>query len=230
MDPQTVRVSRCRRRLDVTTRRLRRRHLPHGLPAHRRGRRGPAGLPRGAGQFAPGSTFKLASTSSAVMSRGGPACRGSYSCPGSLRSATGRSATSRAAASPAPSTCGSRCQVGRHDLLRLRAGRLYADEGGSTAAKGDGALQRMRGRTASAGRRASTCRPASRPRAGSWTAASRRAAGREQGAVLRRRPGGYPDVTDAARRSFLTRLRRENCADGWRYRVRRPRRPRHRPG
>ena len=30
---------------------------------------------------------------------------------------------------------------------------------------------------------------------------------------------GYPDVTDAARRTFLTRLAEENCADGWRYRV-----------
>jgi penicillin-binding protein 2 len=28
---------------------------------------------------------------------------------------------------------------------------------------------------------------------------------------------GYPDVKDRARRSFLTRLARENCSDGWRY-------------
>lgn len=30
---------------------------------------------------------------------------------------------------------------------------------------------------------------------------------------------GYPDVTDAARRAYLTEIAKENCTDGWRFRI-----------
>ena len=43
--------------------------------------------------------------------------------------------------------------------------------------------------------------------------------GREQGDVLSDAKRGYPEVTDPARRSFLTRLAAENCTDGWRFQV-----------
>ena len=79
--------------------------------------------------------------------------------------------------------------------------------------------------------RASTCRPASRPPAGSSTGRSRRPAGtptrRTYCADAKR---GYPDVTDPARRGFLTRLAAGELHRRLAVPGRRRGRPVHRPG
>ncbi len=173
------------------------------------------------GQFAPGSTFKLASTSSAVMS-GRASLSGSYTCPGSLRVGNrdkrnfeGRGITG---AIDLRIALAKSCDTIYYGFAQAD---WYADEsrvdGGQRPAE---ALQRM-ARAYGFGRSPGVDLPAGEQTGGRIVdrafKRSRWEASKVQYCTDARR--GYPDVTDAARRTFLTRLAEENCADGWRYRV-----------
>ena len=173
------------------------------------------------GQFAPGSTFKLASTSSAVMS-GRASLSGSYTCPGFLqvgnrqkRNFEGRGI---AGAINLRIALAKSCDTIYYGFAQAD---WYGDEarvdGGQKAAE---AMQRM-ARAYGFGRPPGIDLPAGEQTAGRIVdrafKKSRWDANTAQYCADARR--GYPEVTDAARRSFLTRLAEENCADGWRYRL-----------
>jgi penicillin-binding protein 2 len=174
-----------------------------------------------AGQFAPGSTFKLVSTSSAVMS-GRASLSGRYGCPGSLqvgnrekRNFEGRGI---AGSIDLRIALAKSCDTIFYDFAQRD---WYSDEakvdGGSKATE---QLQRM-ARAYGFGREPGIDLPAGEQTSGRIVdrafKKARWDASKAQYCADARR--GYPDETDSARRAFLTRLAVENCADGWRYRV-----------
>ncbi len=174
-----------------------------------------------AGQFAPGSTFKLVSTSSAVMS-GRATLSGRYGCPGSLqvgnrqkRNFEGRGI---AGSIDLRIALAKSCDTIFYDFAQRD---WYSDEGRiDDGSKATEQLQRM-ARAYGFGREPALDLPAGEQTGGrivdrAFKKARWDANKAEYCADARR---GYPDETDAARRTFLTRLAEENCADGWRYRV-----------
>ncbi|HYT10002.1 MAG TPA: penicillin-binding protein 2 [Mycobacteriales bacterium] len=173
------------------------------------------------GQFAPGSTFKLASTSAEVMS-GRASLSGSYSCPGSLlvgnRQKKNFEGQGIAGAIDLRVALAKSCDTIFYGFAQQD---WYSDEsrvdGGQKAAE---VLQRM-ARAYGFGRDPAIDLPDGEQTAGRIVDRAfkkgRWDANKAQYCADARR--GYPDVADAARRSFLTRLAQENCADGWRFRV-----------
>ncbi|HZB51550.1 MAG TPA: penicillin-binding protein 2 [Mycobacteriales bacterium] len=174
-----------------------------------------------AGQFSPGSTFKLVSTSSAVMS-GRASLSGRYGCPGSLqvgnrekRNFEGRGI---AGSIDLRIALAKSCDTIFYDFAQRD---WYSDEakidGGAKATE---QLQRM-ARAYGFGREPGIDLPAGEQTGGRIVdrvfKKARWDENKAQYCADARR--GYPDVTDGARRTFLTRLAEENCADGWRYRV-----------
>lgn len=174
-----------------------------------------------AGQFAPGSTFKLSSTSAEVMS-GRASLSGSYTCPGFLQ--VGNRQKKNYEGKGIAGSIDLRIALAKScDTIYYGFAQAdwYADEarvdGGQQAAE---ALQRM-ARAYGFGREPGIDLPAGEQTAGRIVDRAfkkgRWDANKTQYCADARR--GYPDVTDSARRTFLTRLAEENCADGWRYRV-----------
>jgi penicillin-binding protein 2 len=174
-----------------------------------------------AGQFAPGSTFKLSSTSAEVTS-GRASLAGRYSCPGSLR--VGNREKRNFEGRGIAGTIDLRIALAKScDTIYYGFAQSdwYADE----ARLDDGqrpaeVLQRM-ARAYGFGREPGIDLPAGEQTAGRIVdrafKKARWDADKAQYCADAKR--GYPEVTDAARRSFLTRLAGENCVDGWRFRV-----------
>lgn len=173
------------------------------------------------GQFAPGSTFKLSSVSAEVMSGRAP-LSGSYGCPGSLqvgnrtkdnyegRGIAGSIDLRIALAKSCDTIFYGFAQTDWYsDEARLDAGQKPAET-----------LQRM-ARAFGFGRAPGLDVPAGEQTAGRIVDRSFKKARWDANkatycADARR---GYPEVTDGARRTFLTQLAAENCTDGWRFRV-----------
>ena len=173
------------------------------------------------GQFAPGSTFKLSSASAEVMS-GRASFSGTYSCPGSLK--VGNTTKNNFEGQ------GHR----RLDHLRIALAKScdtifygfaqtdwYSDEARIDAhEKPAENLQRM-ARAYGFGSPPDIDLPAGEQTSGRivdrafkqtrWDA--------NKSTYCADAKRGYPDVSDPARRSFLTRLAAENCTDGWRFQV-----------
>jgi len=173
------------------------------------------------GQFAPGSTFKLSSTSAEVMSGRAP-LSGRYTCPGSLQ--VGNREKRNFEGRGIAGTIDLRIALAKScDTIFYGFAQQdwYADEARVDARQQPTeALQRM-ARAYGFGREPNVDLPAGEQTAGRVVdrafKKSRWEANRAQYCANARR--GYPDVADPTRRAFLTRLAEENCADGWRYRV-----------
>jgi penicillin-binding protein 2 len=174
-----------------------------------------------AGQFAPGSTFKLSSTSAEVMS-GRASLTGTYSCPGSVR--VGNREKHNFEGRGIAGSIDLRIALAKScDTIFYGFAQTdwYADEarvdGGQRPVE---ALQRM-ARAYGFGREPGIDLPAGEQTAGRIVDRAFKKArwDADKGQYCADARRGYPEVTDAARRSFLTRLAQENCADGWRYRV-----------
>jgi penicillin-binding protein 2 len=173
------------------------------------------------GQFAPGSTFKLVSTSAEVMS-GRASLSGSYTCPGSLRvgNRDKRNFEGRgiAGAIDLRIALAKSCDTIFYGFAQSD---WYADQGRvDNGRKPAEALQAM-ARAYGFGQEPGLDVPEGEQTAGRIVdrafKKTRWDENKKQYCADAAR--GYPDEKDGARRAFLTRLARENCADGWRYRV-----------
>lgn len=174
-----------------------------------------------AGQFAPGSTFKLSSVSAEVMSGRSP-LNGSYSCPGSLQVGNREKKNFEGVGIAGPIdlriALAKSCDTIFYGFAQTD---WYADEsrvdGGQKPAE---TLQRM-ARAYGFGREPAVDLPGGEQTSGRIVDRAFKKArwdeNKKQYCADARR--GYPDETDPARRSFLTRLAAENCSDGWRFRV-----------
>ncbi len=172
-----------------------------------------------AGAYAPGSTFKLI-TSSSVVSRGEATLDDTYPCPPSL-AVDGRVKTNFDSESPGyPLTLRQALQVSCDTwFYSFAANEYYADQARLDAGqKATEYLQHM----ASAygvGTRPGVDLPADEQSAGGYadreTRLARWHANKARYCADAKR--GFPQESDPAQRAFLTRLASENCTDGWRY-------------
>jgi penicillin-binding protein 2 len=173
------------------------------------------------GQFAPGSTFKLSSASAEVMSGRAP-LSGTYTCPGSLQ--VGNATKNNFEGVGIAGNINLRIALAKScDTIFYGFAQTdwYADEGRIDAhQKPAETLQRM-ARAYGFGSPPQLDLPAGEQTSGRivdrtfkkdrWDAS--------KATYCADAKRGYPEVTDAARRSFLTRLAAENCSDGWRFQV-----------
>ncbi|HZC71097.1 MAG TPA: penicillin-binding transpeptidase domain-containing protein [Jatrophihabitans sp.] len=171
-----------------------------------------------AGDYAPGSTFKLITSSSLVMHHEiNTSTR--YACPGSV-TIDGRVKTNFDSEVLGDITLrdalGYSCDT---FFYRPAADEYYRDE--ARIARGQKAheyLQRMAA-AYGVGRAPHVDLPAGEQAAGSYadreTRMARWKANRATYCAEAKR--GYPEVKNRAQRAYLTRLASENCTDGWRY-------------
>jgi penicillin-binding protein 2 len=174
-----------------------------------------------AGQYAPGSTFKLSSVS-AELASGRASLAGSYTCPGSLR--VGNQTKTNFEGRGIAGSIDLRIALAKScDTIFYGFAQAdwFADQGRVDAGqKPVEALQAMARRFGFGGE------PGIDLPTGEQTAGrivnraflkQRWDANKKQYCADGAR--GYPEVKDLARRDFLTRLAKENCTDGWRFRV-----------
>jgi penicillin-binding protein 2 len=173
-----------------------------------------------AGEYAPGSTFKLI-TSSSLVTHHEISTSGIYNCPGSL-AIDGRVKTNFESEALGPislrDALGYSCDT---FFYAPTAQEYYADQ--SRIDKGKSPheyLQHMASKFG-VGRAPGIDLPAGEQSAGSYadreTRLARWQANRKSYCAAAKR--GYPDVADRASRTYLTALAAENCTDGWRYRA-----------
>jgi penicillin-binding protein 2 len=173
-----------------------------------------------AGQYAPGSTFKLITSSSLYMHHE-LNLHDTYACPGSV-TIDGRVKTNFESEVLGPVTLkdalGYSCDT---FFYAPTAAEYYADQ--NRIAKGGTArewLQRMATQFG-VGRSPGVDLPSGEQAAGSYadreTRLARWKANKSQYCADARR--GYPEVRNLADRTYYTALAKENCTDGWRYRA-----------
>ncbi len=173
------------------------------------------------GQFAPGSTFKLMSTSAEVMSGRAP-LSGTYTCPGSLlvgnRQKKNFEGVGIAGSIDLRVALAKSCDTIFYGFAQTD---WYADE--TRLDRGQKPIEALQ---AMARRYGFGADPGVDLPAGEQTSGrivdrafkkQRWDANKKQYCADGAR--GYPEEKDPARRTFLTQLARENCTDGWRYRV-----------
>jgi penicillin-binding protein 2 len=173
-----------------------------------------------AGEYAPGSTFKLITSSSLVMNHE-INTTDRYSCPGSL-SIDGRVKTNYDSEVLGDITLrdalGYSCDT---FFYRPTADEYYADQ--SRLAKGKQAKELLQHMAAAygVGRAPGVDLPAGEQASGSFadreTRLARWKANRAAYCAAGRK--GYPQIKNSADRAYLTALAKENCTDGWRYRA-----------
>ncbi len=173
-----------------------------------------------AGEYAPGSTFKLITASSLVSHRE-ISMHGVYDCPGSL-TIDGRVKTNYDSEVLGPvmleNALGYSCDT---FFYRPAADEYYADQ--ARIGKGERAHEWLQ-RTAAqfgVGKSPHVDLPTGEQAAGSYAdRETRLARWRAQKATYcsnARR--GFPQIENATDRAYLTQLASENCTDGWRYRA-----------
>ncbi|MEO9137523.1 MAG: penicillin-binding transpeptidase domain-containing protein [Jatrophihabitans sp.] len=173
-----------------------------------------------AGEYAPGSTFKLI-TSSSLLKNHEINLTDRYGCPGSL-SIDGRVKTNYESESLGP--------IDLRDALGYSsdtffyaptANEYYADQ--ARIAKGKQPTEHLQAmaREYGVGSSPGVDLPAGEQASGSYadreTRLARWKTNRDEYCAAGRR--GYPEVKDATQRAYLTLLAKENCTDGWRYRA-----------
>jgi penicillin-binding protein 2 len=174
-----------------------------------------------AGQYAPGSTFKLITTSS-LVSHHEIALDGTYPCPGSL-SIDGRVKTnydSEAFGYPITlrDALGYSCDT---FFYAPAAAEFYADQARVAAGKRPTEYLQKTAAQFGVGRSPRIDLPAAEQAAGSYadreTRLQRWRANRTQ--YCQDAHTGFPKEPDPAQRAYQTALAAENCTDGWRYRA-----------
>jgi penicillin-binding protein 2 len=173
-----------------------------------------------AGEYAPGSTFKLI-TSSSLLIHHEISTTDTYACPGSV-TIDGRVKTNYDSEVLGPVTLENALGYSCDTFFYVpAANEYYADQNRIAAGqKPDEWLQQ----TASlfgVGTAPGLDVPAGEQAPGSYadreTRMSRWKAMKSEYCAAAKR--GYPDVADRAQRAYLTQLAAENCTDGWRYRA-----------
>jgi penicillin-binding protein 2 len=173
-----------------------------------------------AGQYAPGSTFKLITSSSLVMHHE-ISPTGIYDCPGSL-TIDGRVKTNYDSEVLGPinleNALGYSCDT---FFYAPAAAEYYADESRiADHKKPHEWLQRMAA-SFGVGRLPRVDLPSGEQATGSYADRETRLARwkANKAAYCAAGKRGYPSVKNAADRAYLTQLANENCTDGWRYRA-----------
>jgi len=174
-----------------------------------------------AGQYAPGSTFKLISLSD-NLSNGSMTLDGQYPCPGSLN-IDGRTKTNYDSESFG-SAIGVRfaLQVSCDTFFYApAANEYYADQARIEAKQKP--LEQLQAMAKSYGVSSTPGIDLPQDEQASGTIAdreSRRARWQaDKGSYCAAAKRGYPDEQNPSTRAFLTQLASENCTDGWRYRA-----------
>jgi len=173
------------------------------------------------GQFAPGSTFKLSSASAEVTSGRAP-LSGTYSCPGSLK--VGNSTKKNFEGKGIAGSINLRIALAKScDTIFYGFAQTdwYADEARIHAhEKPAENLQRM-ARAYGFGSPPDIDLPAGEQTSGRIVdrAFKQTRWDENKATYCSDAKRGYPDVTEPARRTFLTKLAAENCTDGWRFQV-----------
>jgi penicillin-binding protein 2 len=174
-----------------------------------------------AGAYAPGSTFKLISSSS-IITHDEATLEGRYPCPPAL-SVDGRIKTNFESEAPGyPLTLAEALKISCDTwFYAFAANEYYADEARADAGmKPNEYLQHMAA-AFGVGTAPGVDLPADEQATGSYadreTRLARWRANRKQYCADAAR--GFPQEQDPAQRAYLTKLARENCTDGWRYRA-----------
>jgi penicillin-binding protein 2 len=174
-----------------------------------------------AGQYAPGSTFKLITASSLVQNKE-ISTDGRYACPGSL-TIDGRVKTNYdSEASSYPLTLKQALDVSCDTFFYAPAASEYYTDQAKVNAGGQASefLQK----TAAAfgvGTSPGVDLPKDEQATGSYADRETRQArwDADKATYCANAKAGYPDEKDPAQRAYLTELAKENCTDGWRYRA-----------
>jgi penicillin-binding protein 2 len=174
-----------------------------------------------AGAYAPGSTFKLISSSS-IITHGEATLDGRYPCPPAL-SVDGRVKTNFESESPGyPLTLAGALQISCDTwFYGFAANEYYADQTRADAGKKPNEYLQHMAAAFGVGTAPGVDLPADEQATGSYadreTRLARWRANRTQYCADAAR--GFPQEHDPAQRAYLTKLARENCTDGWRYRA-----------
>jgi penicillin-binding protein 2 len=173
------------------------------------------------GQFAPGSTFKLVTASNIVMD-GQATLDGSYSCPGSMK--VGNQVKTNFDSESIPGGVSLRVALAKSCdtfFYRFAMDAWNADQARTRSGKKPDEFMQQMARAYGFGREPGVDLPSGEQTSGRITDRGFKKARweEEKAQYCSDAKRGYPEVTDAARRDFLTRLAKENCTDGWRYRI-----------
>lgn len=174
-----------------------------------------------AGQYAPGSTFKLISSSSIIM-HDEASLTGTYGCPPAL-TIDGRVKTNFESESPGyPLTLGQALKISCDTwFYQFAANEYYADQARDDAGKKPLEYLQHMAHSFGVGTPPGVDLPADEQASGSYadreTRLARWKANRKQYCADAKR--GFPDEPNPAQRAYLTKLAAENCTDGWRYRA-----------
>jgi penicillin-binding protein 2 len=174
-----------------------------------------------AGAYAPGSTFKLITTSS-LVSHHEISLDQTYPCPGSVsidgRVKTNFDSESFGAPISVEDALGYSCDT---FFYVPAANEYYADQARVDKGKQPHEYLQRTAAKFGVGTAPGVDLPADEQAAGSYadreTRLARWKANRTQYCAAARK--GYPNVRNAADRAYLTKLAAENCTDGWRYRA-----------
>jgi penicillin-binding protein 2 len=174
-----------------------------------------------AGEYAPGSTFKLITTSSAVT-HDELSLTGTYPCPGSMtidgRVKTNFDSESFGAPISLQDALGYSCDT---FFYAPAAAEYYADQARVAAGQKPNEWLQKTAAAYGVGRAPGVDLPAGEQGAGSYadreTRLARWNANKAQYCADAKK--GFPTESDPAQRQYLTQLASENCTDGWRYRA-----------
>jgi penicillin-binding protein 2 len=174
-----------------------------------------------AGQYAPGSTFKLI-TSSADVTDGDVTLTGKYPCPGSL-TVDGRVKTNYDSESFGyPLTLKQALDVSCDTFFYAPAvSDFYADQATVDAGGQPTEFLQKMAAAFGVGTSVGVDLPADEQAAGSYADRETRLArwNANKAQYCADAKAGFPDEADPGQRAYLTELASENCTDGWRYRA-----------
>jgi penicillin-binding protein 2 len=174
-----------------------------------------------AGQYAPGSTFKLI-TSSSLLLHNEISLNHTYPCPGSLtidgRVKTNYDSESFGYPLSLKDALGYSCDT---FFYAPAANEYYADQARVDSGKKANEYLQRTAALFGVGTSPDVDLPADEQASGSYadreTRLARWNADKSDYCAAARK--GYPDVADPGQRAYLTQLASENCTDGWRYRA-----------
>lgn len=173
------------------------------------------------GQYAPGSTFKLISSSSDVMTKEAT-LTGRYGCPSSLN-VDGRTKTNYDSESlPGPINLATALQFSCDTwFYRFAVSEYRADQKRIAQGKQPHEYLQHMARAFGVGSEPGVDLPAGEQASGSVADRAGRLARwkANRAQYCADAKSGYPDEKNRSVRAYLTKLASENCTDGWRYRA-----------
>ena len=168
------------------------------------------------GQYPPASTWKVVSTAAAVSS-GRASLRGRYGCPGSISIGNTVKRNFRGIGQGVMNLRQALIKSCDTIFYRFAVDDWYADNRRVDAGEVPQESLQAMARAFGFGSPTGVDLPSEAPGRVTDRGFKQRRWDANKADYCRDAEAGYADVTDRSRRSFLTRLARENCSDGWRY-------------